>query len=260
MNFKNKYVIAISVLGVIILILLICLLTSKNSNSPILKGSSNPLSIIDYSYVEHDENVLVVEVKNNSSTTYANVEPYVIFYDDNNVPFGFDYGATVNYFYAGSSRYLYFSNPQKKFNKIEIGLFPNKYTDTVYENLYSNITYNIENVVDENGNTRVEISGENKSDKDAYLLYQIGYYADNKLVYISNFDVYADKNSSFADSTYLRNSFYNDDAFPEGYTSKVILSEVFEKPQYTFSSDSNPVEVQEVELDNTEVQEVVENP
>ncbi len=236
MKIKNKSIIAIAILSIIIVILLICLIISKKSNTNSSVNKSNGLQIVNYSYVEHDENVLMVEVKNNSSETYSNINPYVIFYDSNNIPFGMDYDATVNNFEAGTTRYFYFSRAFKDFSRIEIGLFPNTFVETAQTNLYKDITYNVENLEDENGDKRIIISGENKSDKKAYLIYQIGYYSNNELFYYENFITYAESNSKFEEPSYLKNKFYNGDPFPEDYTSKVILAEAFELPQVNYEA------------------------
>ena len=249
-NNENKNILTITIiLGIVVILLIayICFFSNLGPKSAKFSTDNHVLKILNENYIKHDNDVLIVEVQNISSTDYTNVEPLAIFYDSDNLATYFDYGETINYFEAGSTRYLSFTDAYPKYSRVEIGLLDDSYyygdeeddEEADIKNISKEIKYQIdEEEPDEDGDISINITGRNSSKTDADLLFQIGYYADNQLIYVDEFSIYAEAKSSFEDSFYLEKEYFDGKDFPQGYTYKIILAEAIESiDYYTYDDD-----------------------
>ena len=259
---KNINVLAI-LLAIVVIILVGYICFSKmcvNKNDGIV--SNKVLKVLNSSYIEHDENRIIFEVQNVSSTDYKNVEPRAIFYDVNGMPVSEDYDTIVKDFKAGATRYFEFDVENKNYSRVEIGLFnTNIYANNEnVEGLSKYISYSTEKIDNsDDGIEKVLIKGKNSSKKDAEIAFQIGYYINDKLLSFSYCFVGVKPNAEFEAYANINNSYYNGDAFPEGFTYKVLLAEAIEVKETTEEKEESNNNVTEDVVNQEQENKETEN-
>lgn len=228
LKIKNKFLTVLLFFSLILIILLVLFIIF--SNKPILNRNNNSLKVINSSYIEHDENTLIVEVQNNSSTDYLSVEPFAIFYDENNIPVYTSTSSVIELFQSGKTKYLSFYGIPKNYSKFEIGL--STYDEGLdqdfeyYNKILNNVSYNTELSVDEDGNDFIILTGKNNSDIEIDTCFQIVYRSEDEIIYIDDYWVAAEPNSDFNDEIYLTTEYLDGTSFPTGYTYDINLVDI----------------------------------
>ena len=120
-----------------------------------------------------------------------------------------------------------------------------------YTDLRDKITYEVEkaDTPDENGEIRLTFKGENKSDKDVVLDFEIAYYSEDKLVYMNSFIEDVGANETFDTYEYYATKSYDGTTLPEGYTYEVTLAEAVEDID---TSENEDIDENEKETDAPE--------
>lgn len=235
---------------IIIFSLIVCIVICGNilpKNNKII--SNKALKVLEYTEFNEYENdkMVVLKVKNTSSQVFNNVTPKVIYYDSNNMPIHEGWASRISYFEPGTTRYIELYDTIDNYSKMEVGLFDREDSDIKYEDLRDKITYKYEkaNEPDENGVIRLNFKGENKSDKNISVEFQIAYYSGKKLIYEDQFMELIEANSSFNTYEECATKYYDGTKFPEGYTYEVNLVEAVEYIDDTKSVDEEEAEILE---------------
>ena len=180
-----------------------------------------------------DSKMLVLKVKNTSTQDFKNVNPYIIYYDSNNMPVYETGAAAVRYFKSGETRCFEFYNPMEEYSRMEVGLYENEYykEDVNVEDLRDKISFEVGNPekAEEIEGQILRFKGQNNSDKDASVVFQIEYFSGAKLIYEDEFMTVIDANSPMEDTYEMfMTKYYDGTEFPAGYTYKVSLVEAVE--------------------------------
>ena len=181
----------------------------------------------DVTYQEYeDEETVVLKVKNTSSEVFNNVSPVLIYFDANGMPIHEGWGSRVSYFAPGDIRCIRFYDTIKDYDTVKLGFFDRE-EDITFTDLRDKISYEVEKAdePDEDGDIRLTIKGENKSDKDIVASFEIAYYSEGKLIYLDEFLEVVKANSSLNTYEYYETEFYDGKKFPEGFTYEVKLVE-----------------------------------
>ena len=107
MEENNKKPVTTNVITIIFAIIIIFLIayififgrTSKNSN--------NPLKVLSITSIEHSEDSLYIELENTSQIDFIGVQPFIVFYDENNIPIYTDYTSYIEYLKSGSTIFIF---------------------------------------------------------------------------------------------------------------------------------------------------------
>lgn len=223
---KNK-LLTIMLFFLIIIIILLILLMTFTKNSPI---THNSMKILSTTKIEHSEDSLIVAVENNSSTNYLSVEPFIIIYDDNNVPIATSTSTVIELFKAGDTKYITFYNIPKEYNRLELGL--QQYDEGLdqdfeyYNKILNNVSYSFTKKTDEDGTQFEQVTGTNNSNVEIEACFQIKYYSGNELIYIDDYWTTIDSNSDFTDKIYLTTEYTDETQFPKDFTYKIELVDI----------------------------------
>ncbi|MCR5185748.1 MAG: hypothetical protein K6D97_01350 [Clostridia bacterium] len=224
----KNYNIVITFLVIIILAVSFYAFYGKTELKKDSSIGNKALSVLDDVDIAEEE-VLILKVKNDSSENFNNVSPVLIYYDANGMPFHEGWAAKIGYFASGETRCMEFYDTIKDYSKVELGLF-NVGNEISYTDMRDKITYNAEKSKEVDGfdENKLNFNGENKSDMDVSLVFQIAYYSGEKLIYEDEFMTIAKANSTFEEYEYLQTSFIDGTPFPDGYTYEVNLVEAVE--------------------------------
>ena len=206
------------------------IIAPKNRTKSIGSQSLLVLDELTFKEFEKDETgAFILKVQNTSSNTYNNVTPVLIYTDVNGMPIHEGWGARIFYWAPGETRCIRFYDITEDYAEVKVGLFKNE-NGIEYKDLRDQITYNVEKATepDEDGEIRLTFTGENKSDKDIEVEFQIAYYSEDKLIYESQFMDIIEGNSKLDTYEYYATKYYDGTAFPEGYTYEVTLVEAVE--------------------------------
>ena len=253
---KNVFLLFILI---IILPLSYYIITNKLSNQKNGIISNKTLKVLDSTFIKgyDDTTELIVKVQNISSQTFSNVYPYIIYYDSNNMPVSEDLSDTIGVFEPGSVRLFTFYNTVDNYSKIEIGLFDaSDENSKKQENLKDKISYKVEKS-EEDSDPFLIIKGQNNSEKNISVEFQVGYYSKEKLISADTFIIFAEANSPFESNEYLLTEYNDGTPFPAGYTYEVTIAqaveyteEIEEETDYTEISDEDLLESDETMSQN----------
>lgn len=231
---KGRFLTIVLAIIIILLLIYICCFTNVlPSKNKIV--SNKALKVIDSAmFPEYeDSKMLVLKVKNTSTQDFKNVNPYIIYYDSNNMPVYETGAAAVRYFKSGETRCFEFYNPMEEYSRMEVGLYENEYykEDVNVEDLRDKISFEVGNPekAEEIEGQILRFKGQNNSDKDASVVFQIEYFSGAKLIYEDEFMTVIDANSPMEDTYEMfMTKYYDGTEFPAGYTYKVSLVEAVE--------------------------------
>lgn len=231
---KGRFLTIVLAIIIILLLIYICCFTNVlPSKNKIV--SNKALKVVDSAmFPEYeDSKMLVLKVKNTSTQDFKNVNPYIIYYDSNNMPVYETGAAAVRYFKSGETRCFEFYNPMEEYSRMEVGLYENEYykEDVNVEDLRDKISFEVGNPekAEEIEGQILRFKGQNNSDKDASVVFQIEYFSGAKLIYEDEFMTVIDANSPMEDTYEMfMTKYYDGTEFPAGYTYKVSLVEAVE--------------------------------
>ena len=188
---------------------------------------------------EYDK-TFMVKLKNNSDKPVINKTPTIIYYDKNNMPFHEAWGPRISYMEPGAVRIVQFYDTIDDYDRMEYGFF-NRDDDLTFEDLRDQVTYEV-NKTDDEGVEILSIKGENKTDKNIDVDFEVGYYDGDKLIYAESFTESIDPKGKI-DTYFLYDTEYADGTkFPEGFTYEVKLNEAVETKDEWFEDESSTSE------------------
>ena len=240
----KKGLIALIVILVLIIIGLVCyIVCGGNAKTTVANAGENKgLLVLDDAEIKDEYSPrLVLKIKNTSDKPIIDVTPKIIYRDVNNMPFHEAWGSKIRYFAPGDERCVEFYDTIQDYNNLEIGMMDGDEEKVQYKDMRDQITFETElaKEPDEYGEYKMYFRGENKSDKDLDLEFQIEYYDGDKLIYEDQFITSVDGNGTIDEYEYYATKFEDGTKFPEGYTYKAKLTEAVEVAESNEEQDTS---------------------
>ena len=260
--------ILVIVLAIIVVILLVYILMSKpKAQTKIV--SNKALEVVDSVKIgdSEEDDILVLKVKNVSDKDIVNSEPRIVYFDENGMAFHEAWGAVIRLLKTGETQAIEFYETIDNYSRIEIGLFPDDYYDANDKviDYRDKVTFTTKKAdePDEYGETKLSFEGQNSSQKDLDLKFQINYYSGKEWIYEDEIVEFVEANSPFNFYEYLVTEYHGGTPLPTGYTYEVELVEaVMSEDDDTLideefdEEDEEPVEPEETEENQNVVEEL----